>query len=119
MDLKPPPTRTKGPELEARLKKLRVLEEEREYAELTSDVRVKESLANDTEHFSTFKEHIGFGTHVIVVMFTLFLLGHHAAKHVSESPIIQISGGLFGAIIGMMVETLLFIIRASRDPVKN
>eukprot|EP00976_Prorocentrum_cordatum_P048935 987607-Prorocentrum_minimum.AAC.1 len=119
LDLKPPPTRTKGPELEARLKKLRVLEEERKYAELTSDVRVKERLANDTEHFSTFKEHIGFGTHVIVVMFTLFLLGHHAAKHVSESPIIQISGGLFGAIIGMMVETLLFIIRASRDPVKN
>jgi len=119
LDLKPPPTRTKVPELEARLKKLRVLEEERKYAELTSDVRAKERLVDETEHFSRFKEHIGFGTHVIVVMFTLFMLGHHAAKHISESPILHIAGGLAGAITGMLVETLLFIIRASREPVEK
>jgi len=119
LDLKPPPPKTKNPELVARLQKLRVLEEERKYQDLTSDVDFKERTAKETEHFSSFREHIGFGTHVIVVMFTLFLLGHHAAKHFSELQIIHITGGLVGAILGLMVETLLFIIRTSRDPVGN
>jgi len=51
LDLKPPPPKTKNPELVARLQKLLVLEEERKYADLTSDVELQERTAKEAEHF--------------------------------------------------------------------
>ncbi|KAK3157245.1 hypothetical protein QOZ80_2AG0118260 [Eleusine coracana subsp. coracana] len=111
--LRSPKPREKSAELKARLEKLREMQERREYAELVKDV-VPPSKDDSPEPFSSYKDQIGFGLHVVVVMFTGYLVGFAAFRALfSNSPVLNAAGGILGLVGGMMVETMLFIIRSS------
>ncbi|KAJ1296112.1 hypothetical protein BS78_01G274000 [Paspalum vaginatum] len=108
-----PKPREKSDELKARLEKLREMQERREYAELVKDV-APPSKDDTPEPFSSYKDQIGFGLHVVVIMFTGYLVGFAAFKALfNNSPALNAAGGILGLVGGMLVETVLFIIRSS------
>ncbi|XP_047306873.1 uncharacterized protein LOC124910290 [Impatiens glandulifera] len=109
--LNSPKPREKSEELKARLKKLTDVAERREYAELVKDIAPKKST---NEPFSSYKDQLGFGLHVLVVMFTGYLVGYAAFRALfSHNPVMNTAGGILGLVGGMLVETLLFIIRTN------
>ncbi|XP_061347078.1 uncharacterized protein LOC133292648 [Gastrolobium bilobum] len=106
-----PKPREKSEELKARLKKLEDLAERKAYQELVKDIAPK----NDVEEpFSSYKDQLGFGLHVVVTMFTGYLLGYAAFRALfNHSPAMNAAGGILGLVGAMLVETFLFIIRSS------
>lgn len=109
--LSSPKPREKSDELKARLEKLREMQERKEYAELVKDVAPKE---DNTEPFSSYKDQLGFGLHVVVIMFTGYLVGFATFKALfGNSPVMNAAGGILGVVGGMLMETVLFIIRSS------
>jgi len=108
-----PKPRHKSEELKARLKKLEELAEKKAYAELVKDITPKE---DDSEPFSSYKDQLGFGLHVVVTMFTGYLVGYAAFRALfNHSPVMNVAGGILGLVGAMLVETLLFIIRTSNQ----
>lgn len=108
-----PKPREKNDELKARLEKLREMQERKEYAELVRDV-APPSKDDTPEPFSSYKDQIGFGLHVVVIMFTGYLVGFATFKALfNNSPVLNAAGGILGLVGGMLVETILFIIRSS------
>lgn len=108
-----PKPREKSEELKARLKKLAELAERNEYQELVKDITPKKDA---TEPFSSYKDQLGFGLHVVVMMFTSYLVGYAAFRALfNHSPAMNAAGGILGLVGGMLVETLLFIIRTSNQ----
>ncbi|XP_062200169.1 uncharacterized protein LOC133902866 [Phragmites australis] len=108
-----PKPREKSDELKARLEKLREMQERREYAELVRDV-APASKEGSPEPFSSYKDQIGFGLHVVFVMFTGYLVGFAAFRALfNNSTVLNAAGGIIGLVGGMLVETALFIIRSS------
>ncbi|KAM7256480.1 hypothetical protein ACFE04_012221 [Oxalis oulophora] len=106
-----PKPREKSEELKARLRKLAENAERKEYKELVKDITPK---IDDTEPFSSYKDQLGFGLHVVVLMFTGYLVGHASFKALfGHSPAMSAAGGILGLVGVMLVETLLFIIRTS------
>ncbi|KAK9716201.1 hypothetical protein RND81_06G217800 [Saponaria officinalis] len=105
-----PKPREKSEELKARLKKLEELAERKAYAELVKDITPKKP----NEPFSSYKDQLGFGLHVIVAMFSGYLFGFLAFRALfSRNPVMSACGGILGLVLAMMVETLLFIIRTT------
>ncbi|RLN16312.1 uncharacterized protein C2845_PM02G18970 [Panicum miliaceum] len=125
-----PKPREKSDELKARLEKLREMQERKEYAELVKDV-APPSREDSPEPFSSYKDQIGFGIskyaqnplyngettkglHVVVIMFTGYLVGFAMFRALfNNSPVLNAAGGILGLVGGMLVETILFIIRSS------
>ncbi|CAK8573204.1 unnamed protein product [Lathyrus sativus] len=106
-----PKPREKSEELKARLKKLEDLAERKAYKELVKDIAPKEDVQ---EPFSSYKDQLGFGLHVIVTMFTGYLVGFAAFRALFDhSPAMNAAGGILGLVCAMLVETFLFIIRSS------
>ncbi|KAI9176871.1 hypothetical protein LWI28_008066 [Acer negundo] len=106
-----PAPREKSEELVARLRMLAERAERNEYRELVKDI-VPNNDAN--EPFSSYKDQLGFGLHVVVIMFTGYLVGYATFRALfSHSPIMSAAGGILGLVCGMLVETFLFIIRSS------
>ncbi|XP_058770003.1 uncharacterized protein LOC131643719 [Vicia villosa] len=106
-----PKPREKSEELKARLKKLEDLAERKAYKELVKDIAPKEDVQ---EPFSSYKDQLGFGLHVIVTMFTGYLVGFAAFRALFDhSPAMNAAGGILGLVGAMLVETFLFIIRSS------
>lgn len=106
-----PRPREKSEELKARLRKLEEASERKAYAELVKDVTPRKPV---DEPFSSYKDQMGFGLHVALTMFTGYLMGYYAFRALfSHSPAMSAAGGILGLVIGMLVETLLFIIRTS------
>ncbi|CAI8604207.1 unnamed protein product [Vicia faba] len=106
-----PKPREKSEELKARLKKLQDLAERKAYKELVKDIAPKEDVQ---EPFSSYKDQLGFGLHVIVTMFTGYLVGFAAFRALFDhSPAMNAAGGILGLVGAMLVETFLFIIRSS------
>lgn len=106
-----PKPREKSEELKARLRKLEEASERKAYDELVKDITPKKAV---DEPFSSYKDQMGFGLHVALTMFTGYLLGYYAFRALfSHSPAMSAAGGILGLVIGMLVETLLFIIRTS------
>ncbi|GAB4857848.1 hypothetical protein Ancab_015754 [Ancistrocladus abbreviatus] len=106
-----PKPREKSEELKARLRKLEELAERKAYAELVKDITPKKGT---DEPFSSYKDQIGFGLHVVVTMFTGYLVGYAAFRALfSHNPVMNAAGGILGLVLAMLVETLLFIIRTS------
>ncbi|CAI5492427.1 unnamed protein product [Closterium sp. Naga37s-1] len=121
-------------ELEARLAALKEAEEQRQYRELVRDVVPKGAKGrgaiggaggvDDEEDFggqggssylASYREQLGFGMHVVGVMFTCYLLGHFAASAlIKDQPALHPVGGAVGLIFGMLLETTLFIIRTTQ-----
>ncbi|XP_047313785.1 uncharacterized protein LOC124917383 [Impatiens glandulifera] len=111
--LNSPKPREKSEELKARLKKLTEVAERKEYEELVKDIAPKKST---NEPFSSYKDQLGFGLHVVVVMFTGYLVGYAAFRALfSHNPVMNTAGGILGLVGGMLVETLLFIIRTNEN----
>ncbi|KAK8484117.1 hypothetical protein V6N13_122621 [Hibiscus sabdariffa] len=112
-----PKPREKSEELRERLRKLKEQAERREYQELVKDITPKKDVY---EPFSTYKDQIGFGLHVALIMFTGYLVGHFAFRALfNHSPIMNSAGGILGLVFGMLLETLLFIIRTSEPNLKS
>uniref|UniRef100_A0A2N9GAM4 ATPase, vacuolar ER assembly factor, Vma12 n=1 Tax=Fagus sylvatica TaxID=28930 RepID=A0A2N9GAM4_FAGSY len=108
-----PKPREKSEELKARLKKLEELAEKHAYEELVKDIIPKKDV---TEPFSSYKDQLGFGLHVVLIMFTGYLVGYAAFRALFDnSPVMNAAGGILGLVGGMLVETLLFIIRTSNQ----
>lgn len=106
-----PKPREKSEELQARLKKLEAAAEKKAYEELVKDIAPRKSVE---EPFSSYKDQLGFGLHVALVMFTGYLVGFAAFKALfGHSPEMGAAGGILGLVVGMLVETLLFIIRTT------
>uniref|UniRef100_A0A0D9YPI8 Uncharacterized protein n=1 Tax=Oryza glumipatula TaxID=40148 RepID=A0A0D9YPI8_9ORYZ len=108
-----PKPRDKSDELKARLDKLREMQERKEYAELVRDV-APPAKEDSPELFSSYKDQIGFGLHVVLIMFTGYLVGFVAFRALfNNSPVMNAAGGILGLVGGMLMETVLFIIRSS------
>ncbi|XP_022737092.1 uncharacterized protein LOC111289981 [Durio zibethinus] len=106
-----PKPREKSEELKERLRKLQEISERKEYQELVKDITPEKDF---NEPFSTYKDQIGFGLHVALTMFTGYLVGYFAFRALfNHSPIMNAAGGILGLVFGMLLETLLFIIRTS------
>ncbi|KAL9257844.1 hypothetical protein AKJ16_DCAP05387 [Drosera capensis] len=106
-----PKPREKSEELKARLKKLEELAERKAYQELVKDITPKKDAY---EPFSSYKDQMGFGLHVVVTMGTGYLVGYAAFRALfSHNPVMNAAGGILGLVLAMLVETLLFIIKTS------
>ncbi|CAN0901817.1 hypothetical protein LINGRAHAP2_LOCUS21622 [Linum grandiflorum] len=104
--------RERSEELKARLRKLEELAERKAYQELVKDITPKK----ESEPFSSYKDQLGFGLHVGLTMFTGYLVGYAAFRALfGRTPAMSAAGGILGLVFGMLVETLLFIIRTSAD----
>uniref|UniRef100_A0A7N0U0N0 ATPase, vacuolar ER assembly factor, Vma12 n=1 Tax=Kalanchoe fedtschenkoi TaxID=63787 RepID=A0A7N0U0N0_KALFE len=111
-----PKRREKSEELQERLRKLADMEERKAYRELVKDITPKK----DPEPFSTYKDQLGFGLHVALTMFTGYLVGYAAFRALFDrSTVMNAAGGILGLVCGMLVETLIFIIRASKEDLKS
>ncbi|KAG9155653.1 hypothetical protein Leryth_003926 [Lithospermum erythrorhizon] len=112
-----PKPREKSAELQARLKKLSEAAERKAYDELVKDVAPKRSVE---EPFSAYKDQLGFGMHVALTMFTGYLVGFFAFRALfSQNVAMSAAGGILGLVVGMIVETLLFMIRTSSQNVPS
>ncbi|KAG7534004.1 hypothetical protein ISN45_Aa08g015880 [Arabidopsis thaliana x Arabidopsis arenosa] len=108
-----PKTREKSEELKLRLLKLREIAERKEYAELVKDITPKKQVE---EPFSSYKDQLGFGLHVGLTMFTGYLVGYASFRALfNRNPALSAAGGILGLVLAMLVETLLFIIKTSKD----
>ncbi|KAL8107615.1 uncharacterized protein LOC141670550 [Apium graveolens] len=106
-----PKPREKSEELKVRLRKLEEVAERKAYDELVKDITPKKGIE---EPFSSYKDQLGFGLHVVLTMFTGYLVGYAAFRALfGHSPVMNAAGGILGLVVGMLVETLLFIVRAS------
>lgn len=111
-----PKPREKSEELKARLRKLSEMAEKKAYEELVKDITPKKDT---NEPFSSYKDQLGFGLHVVVTMFTGYLLGYFAFRALfGHSPVMNAAGGILGLVCGMLLETLLFIIRTSNQDLR-
>ncbi|GBG42468.1 hypothetical protein CBR_g88177 [Chara braunii] len=110
-----PKPRNKSAELRQRLARLQEAADARSYEELVKDVTKNERAQKEKEFFSSYKDQLGFGLHVIVTMFTGYAFGHMLFRsQFHNDPAMNAAGGTLGLIAGMLIETLLFIIQASR-----
>ncbi|XP_022131249.1 uncharacterized protein LOC111004507 [Momordica charantia] len=106
-----PKPREKSEELKARLKKLEDIAERKAYQELVKDIAPRKTI---DEPFSSYKDQLGFGLHVVLIMFTGYLVGYALFRALfRRDPVMSVAGGILGLVFGMLVETLLFIIRSS------
>ncbi|KAG2280717.1 hypothetical protein Bca4012_049143 [Brassica carinata] len=107
-----PKPREKSEELKLRLLKLRDIAERKEYAELVKDITPRKQ----EEPFSSYKDQLGFGLHVGLTMFTGYLVGYASFRALfNRNPALSAAGGILGLVLAMLVETLLFIIKTSKD----
>nr|GMD01664.1 Bifunctional UDP-N-acetylglucosamine transferase and deubiquitinase [Ipomoea batatas] len=106
-----PEPRKKSEELKARLRKLAEASERKAYEELVKDITPKKRVE---EPFSSYKHQLGLSSHVVLMMSAGFLVGYAAFRALfSHSPAMSAAGGILGLVIGMLVETLLFIVRST------
>lgn len=106
-----PKPREKSKELMDRLERLQEMADRKEYDALVRDVSLKKQ---DQQYFSSFKDQLGYGLHVIVIMFTGYLVGYASFRALfGHNPVMNAAGGICGLVSAMLLETLLFIIRSS------
>lgn len=106
-----PKPREKSKELKDRLERLQEMADRKEYDALVRDVSLKKQ---DQQYFSSFNDQLGYGLHVIVLMFTGYLVGYASFRALfGHDPVMNAAGGICGLVSAMLLETLLFIIRSS------
>ena len=111
-----PPRRPRNPALEERLQKLRARQEEEAYRSMVQDVDAT-STAGESGGVAPYKEQIGFGLNVVVLMGVGFALGFVALGGLAgegDPGIAPLVGGLVGATCAMTVETVLCVVECVR-----
>ena len=117
----------RDPKLDAILAKLRREKEDREYDEMTADVN-KGGVADDGRlKMSSLTRDLGFGAHVVTVMFACALGGWFAGAaiargsrddehghHDQSSLVVKATLAGIGALGAMFVEAALFMLRDGR-----
>ncbi|GIL45797.1 hypothetical protein Vafri_2942 [Volvox africanus] len=112
-----PPPKEKSPELQARLAQLQEALDNKRYSEMVADITVGERKAEELRGsiLPTSRLQLSFGAHVLVTMFTFWALAYYGSKlYLSYD---ELWAGLLGALgltAGLLLETLLLIIRSNR-----
>lgn len=118
----------RDPKLDAILAKIRREKEDREYDEMTADVNKGGGVADDGRlKMSSLTRDLGFGAHVVTVMFACALGGWFAGAaiargsrdgdehhHDQSSLIVKATLAGIGALGAMFVEAALFMLRDGR-----
>ena len=118
----------RDPKLDAILAKLRREKEDREYEEMTADVNKGGGVADDGRlKMSSLTRDLGFGAHVVTVMFACALGGWFAGAaiargsrgdehghHDQSSLVVKATLAGIGALGAMFVEAALFMLRDGR-----
>ena len=105
----------RDPGLDRKLREVRERLEEKRYRAMVKDVAAPEPAPA----FSSFREQLAFGLNTAVVIFALAAAFFTAAKGMAWGPQTQLAASLVGGTLGMVVETLLFIIRTNRPEKKR
>jgi len=88
-----------------------------QYNAMTKNVsniqREKEELRRKDE-MSTMKSHVGMALNLVFSMFTVFMIGWYVGRKIFSSDLVGVVIGLLGAIIIVVVEVTLIVIRLSR-----
>lgn len=95
-------------EYEILLAKRKFEQEQREYKKMVSNVS-KEQV--DRTPFKSFRGQMATGLDLVVTMFTFFVLFYFITSYMNES--YRLVAGIFGATFGLIMETVLFMIRAN------
>jgi hypothetical protein len=118
----------RDPKLDAILAKIRREKEDREYEEMTADVNKGGGVADDGRlKISSLTRDLGFGAHVVTVMFACALGGWFAGAaiargsrddehghHDQSSLVVKATLAGIGALGAMFVEAALFMLRDGR-----
>lgn len=117
---KPDPPKPRNPELVKRLAKIKAEIDRKKYDAMVKDVDPSVS-SKDYVYMSTYTDQLGLGVNTVVLMGTLFALGYYVGTKLAGGSgrdpgqnILPLCLGLAGAFLGMILETLLFMIRNNR-----
>jgi len=108
----------KSAALQERLSKLQRDLDEKQYSEMVSDITVGERQARDAaqSNYGSYKQQISWGVHVLVMMGTLYAVGHVAGGALNPNPAYKAVGGLIGLIAALLLEATLLILRTGFAP---
>ena len=83
--LAPPPERIRSASLQKRLARLRSAQEAAQYQALVGDVTRAERAERGKERFGTYRQQLGFGVHVLVMMGTGYAFGYTVSRSFGSS----------------------------------
>ncbi|KAG2501234.1 hypothetical protein HYH03_001041 [Edaphochlamys debaryana] len=111
-----PPARERNPELVARLAKLQEQVDNKRYSDMVSDITEKERKADELRSglLPTSRHQLTYGAHVLVAMFTCWSVAYYTTKwYLKWDERWAGMAGVVGLTAGLVVETLLLIIRSA------
>lgn len=108
----------KSPELVKHLDTLQRKLEQKQYDAMVKDVTAGERRAREQEgvSFGGYKEQIRFGAHVMSMMAVFFMFGYSASYRVFQSQSHRILCGIVLMFCGMIMETILLILKENKGP---
>jgi hypothetical protein len=104
---------SRNPELVARLARIRIANENKEYGRMVRDV-VRPSSTNaeaEEARLGRIGSQMSIGANVIITMITCFVAGYFVFKHSSGRESVALTGGIACMIAAMCVEAILVITR--------
>jgi hypothetical protein len=107
----------KSEELVKHLEELRKQLDQKLYDRMVRDVTARERHAEAARGTSlaVYKEQMRFGAHVVSMMAVFFLFGYFASSRVVASDAFRVLCGALGMFAAMVMETMLFIIRDTKQ----
>ncbi|KAG2432918.1 hypothetical protein HXX76_008648 [Chlamydomonas incerta] len=111
-----PPVKEKSPELVARLAKLQAQLDNKRYDAMVADVTAAERKADELRGvLPNARLQLSFGAHVLVAMFTFWATAFYGTKiWFGWDPLWSGLAGAVGLACGLIIETVLLIIRTNR-----
>ncbi|GLC59731.1 hypothetical protein PLESTB_001527500 [Pleodorina starrii] len=112
-----PPPKEKSPELQARLARLQAELDNKRYSDMVADITESERKAEEMRNsiLPTSRLQLSFGAHVLVTMFTFWAVAYYGSKfYLSYDELWAGLAGALGLTVGLLLETLLLIIRSNR-----
>ncbi|PNW77486.1 hypothetical protein CHLRE_10g438750v5 [Chlamydomonas reinhardtii] len=111
-----PPVKEKSPELVARLAKLQAELDNKRYDAMVADVTSAERKADEMRGvLPNARLQLSFGAHVLVTMFTFWATAFYGTKiWFGWDPLWSGMAGAVGLTCGLLIETVLLIIRTNR-----
>lgn len=106
------------PEFRATLARLRADLERKEYERMVRPAEAAERRAREAAEggLSSYRKAGSLGLHIGLTMAALFAFGWYTAGTISSRHDARLAGGLVGAIVALLVESTLFVIRTSAAP---